>query len=206
MDVEVRRGADGSLKTAVFRKATHTDRYLDFKSYHSVQHKESVIRSLVLRGNYFPSDEADRSAEIRHVNRTLRENNYPKTFIQRTRRKIQRGQTRTENVREEVRRPVVVLPYVQGVTERVTRVLAPHAKVTNRPDKNLRSLLVKQKDKRDKISSAGVVYQYNRMCDYGASEARVVFRRLTEISEYERPAGRPAGRGHAFQRLISQQP
>ena len=34
---------------------------------------------------------------------------------------------------------------------------------------------------------------------YGASEASVVFRRLTEISEYERPAGR----GHAFQRLIS---
>ena len=37
---------------------------------------------------------------------------------------------------------------------------------------------------------------------YGASEASVVFRRLTEISEYERLAGR----GHAFQRLISQQP
>ena len=37
---------------------------------------------------------------------------------------------------------------------------------------------------------------------YGASEASVVFRRLTENSEYERPAGR----GHAFQRLISQQP
>ena len=63
--------------------------------------------------------------------------NYPKTFIQRTRRKIKRGQTRTENDREEVRRPVVVLPYVQWATERVTRVLAPHAKVTNRPDKNV---------------------------------------------------------------------
>ena len=38
-----------------------------------------------------------------------------------------------------------------------------------------------------------------RMSYYGASEASVVFRRLTEISEY-------AGRGHAFHRLISQQP
>ena len=42
--------------------------------------------------------------------------------------------------------------------------------------------------------------------DYGASEASGVLRRITEISEYERPAGRPAGRGHAFARLISQQP
>ena len=33
--------------------------------------------------------------------------------------------------------------------------------------------------------------------------ASVVFRRLTEISEYERPAGRPVGRRHAFERLIS---
>ena len=165
LDVEVRRGEDGSLKTAVFRKATHTDKYLDFKSHHSVQHKESVIRSLVIRGDSFPSDEAERSAEVRHINRTLRQNNYPRTFIQRTRRKIQRGNTRSDYDREEVRRPVVVLPYVQGVTERVTRVLAPHAKVTNRPDKNLRSLLVKPKDKRDKISCAGVVYQYKCMCD-----------------------------------------
>ena len=39
------------------------------------------------------------------------------------------------------------------------------------------------------------IYQYNRNY-YGASEASVVFRRLTEISEY----------GHAFERLISQQP
>ena len=38
---------------------------------------------------------------------------------------------------------------------------------------------------------------------YGASEAGVVFRRLTEISEYER-GGRLAGRGHAFEWLISQ--
>ena len=30
---------------------------------------------------------------------------------------------------------------------------------------------------------------YANQIDYGASEASVVFRRLTEISEYERPAG-----------------
>ena len=43
------------------------------------------------------------------------------------------------------------------------------------------------------------------ICDigyYGVSEASVAFRRLTEISEYERPAGL----GHALARLIPQQP
>ena len=69
-----------------------------------------------------------------------------------------------ENGPEEGRKPVVVLPYVQGVTEKITRILAPHAKVTNKPGQNLRSLLVRPKDKREKNSSAGVVYQYECIC------------------------------------------
>ena len=137
LDVEVRRCSNGSLKTAVFRKPTHTDRYLDYTSHHSAQNKESVIRSLVRRGNTFPSDEADRLAESKHIDEALRANNYPRRFINRTRRKIQ-ARTGTERSGEErERKPVVVLPYVQGVTERVTRILAPHAKVANKPGKNL---------------------------------------------------------------------
>ena len=38
------------------------------------------------------------------------------------------------------------------------------------------------------------VLQTPSLSNYGASEASVVFRRLTEISEYERPAGRPWSR------------
>ena len=48
--------------------------------------------------------------------------------------------------------------------------------------------------------------RYLTFFNYGASEASGVLRRITEISEYERPAGRPAGRGHDSATLISQQP
>ena len=164
LDVEVTRGELGSLKTAVFRKATHTDKYLDFMSHHSVQHKESVVRSLVRRGDSFPSDETGRARETSHIDRTLGANNYPKRFVNRTRRKMLAGRARTQEDQGEERKPVVVLPYVQGVTERVTRALAPYAKVANKPGRNLRSMLVKPKDKREKISNAGVVYQYECIC------------------------------------------
>ena len=39
LDVEVRRQQDGSIKTAVHRKATHIDSYLNFESHHRTQHK-----------------------------------------------------------------------------------------------------------------------------------------------------------------------
>ena len=62
------------------------------------------------------------------------------------------------------KKPLVVLPYVQGVTERVTRVLRPYAKVTSKPEKNLRNMLVRPKDKREKHQNSGLVYQYEREC------------------------------------------
>ena len=89
LDVEVKRNQNGSVGTTVFRKVTHTDKYLDFNSHHSRQHKESVIRSLVKRGNTFPSDEQERLREAKHIDGALRANNYPIHFIKKTRHKIQ---------------------------------------------------------------------------------------------------------------------
>ena len=164
LDVEVKRCQDGSVKTAVFRKVTHTDKYLDFNSHHSVQHKESVIRSLVQRGDLYPSDETDKSSERKHIDQTLRANNYPKRFIRRTCRKIKARNNGAGHRQEGERKPMVVLPYIQGVTERMTRILAPHAKVANKPGKNLRNMLVRPKDQREKTSNAGLVYQYECEC------------------------------------------
>ena len=164
LDVKVTRYQNGCLKTSVFRKVTHTDRYLDFNSHHSAQHKESVVRALMQRGESFSSDAVDRSAEMKHITNTLRANNYPNHFVKRTCRKMRNRREQVREGAERERKPLVVLPYVSGVTERVTRILSSHAKVTTKPGKNLRNLLVKPKDRREKTSNAGLVYQYECEC------------------------------------------
>ena len=45
LGVDVRWDENGSLRTAVFRKMMHMDRYLNVKSHHSARQKESVIQS-----------------------------------------------------------------------------------------------------------------------------------------------------------------
>ena len=79
LDVEVRRQQDGSLKTAVYRKPTNTENYLNFKSHHSTQHKESVIRALVKRGEVFSADNADKLAEDRRIEEVLNSGGSRKT-------------------------------------------------------------------------------------------------------------------------------
>ena len=73
---------------------------------------------------------------------------------------------------------------------------------------NMKSVMQIKNGSKFTAASFRLIYSTMTIClyCYGASEASVVFRRLTEISEYERPAGRPADRGHAFVRLIAQQP
>ena len=49
LDVTVCRQDNGRLSTKVYRKPTHTERYLSFHSHHPVAHKRAVVKSLTDR-------------------------------------------------------------------------------------------------------------------------------------------------------------
>ena len=72
----------GHVQVSVYRKPTHTDKYLDYNSHHPAQHKRSVVNTLLDRAQEIPSTNAERSRERKHIIKVLRDNNYPLRFIQ----------------------------------------------------------------------------------------------------------------------------
>ena len=47
LDLNVFRGVQGNLEISVYRKPTHTDKYLAFDPHHPICHKKSVAKTLL---------------------------------------------------------------------------------------------------------------------------------------------------------------
>ena len=77
LDVMMERTGEGRLKTTVYRKKTHTDRYLNFQSNHPLNHKAAVVRTLLDRKYNIVSTTCDRKAEEKHIKQALKQNKYP---------------------------------------------------------------------------------------------------------------------------------
>ena len=65
----------------VYRKPTHTDRYLDFNSHHDKKHKESTAATLLHRALNLPNTSEGKERELNHVYAALESNGYPSKFI-----------------------------------------------------------------------------------------------------------------------------
>ena len=50
LDLNVSRGVQGNLETSVYRKPTHTDKYLAFDSHHPICHKKVCSQNFTLEG------------------------------------------------------------------------------------------------------------------------------------------------------------
>lgn len=80
MDILIKKTFEGRIETKVFRKETHTDRYLNFNSFHHKSQKISVIDSLLYRAFKICSP-INLKDEINHITEALTQNSYPLKFI-----------------------------------------------------------------------------------------------------------------------------
>ena len=73
---------DGSIKTKVFRKETHTDQYLNFTSNHPLEHKRGVVRTLLHQAEAIVSDPTDGEGKKAHIKQALHWNGYPAWLLE----------------------------------------------------------------------------------------------------------------------------
>ena len=75
---------DGSISTTVYRKATQTDRYFNFKLHHPLAHKLAVhvVKTLHSRAGAICSDVTAKDQETWHIRQALINNGYPRGVLQ----------------------------------------------------------------------------------------------------------------------------
>ena len=126
LDLQIIRKAEGSLKFQVYRKPTHTNRYLDADSNCPMTHKTSVIRSLVDRAFNLCSSEYLES-EIEFIKSTLISNGYKSRqinqIIRKKRNSINSSNLSPQTNNNDPQQKYISVPYIKGTYEGMGRLL-----------------------------------------------------------------------------------
>ena len=182
LDILITRDSDGSLSTAVYRKQTHTDQYLQFSSHHPSSHKLSVCRSLFSRALTHSSSLVQQVEEESLIFQALQKNGYPINFIRRCKRQSTL-KTKPPNTSDQ-KTTRITIPYIQGQSESIKRILSPLGiETTFRPQNTLRKILSRPKDTLSITKKSGVVYQIScQDCEasYIGQTGRNLSQRITE--------------------------
>ena len=137
------RQDNGRLSTKVYRKPTHTERYLSFHSHHPVAHKRAVVKSLIDRAKIIPSSSEQRSKEMKHVTAALVANGFPKRFVIDV-GKPKRLAQQLSTTAPDAAKGFCILPYIKGTSEPIKRILSNHnIKVAQKPHQTIGNLFPK---------------------------------------------------------------
>ncbi len=119
----------GSLKFGIHRKPTHTDQYLQFHSHHPLHQKLGVIRIVIDRKESIVSEEEDRQKETTLINSALGQFGYPQWAINKVTNERQQSHPKKQkqkDSKQEKSKGLVVIPYVEGLSEHVSRIFKKH--------------------------------------------------------------------------------
>ena len=160
----LQRGRQHKIRDSVVKKK----KFLQFSSHHSDNAKSSVARALFERVSYVTGEEK-RKRESGTIEDELKLNNFPHEIIIRERRKAikkqrERAEGRTASERttgelETRKKATISIPYIQGTSEAIRRVLGQLGiRTAMRSSKIKWSIMKGVKDKQKEEEIPGVVY------------------------------------------------
>ena len=112
-----------------------------FSSDDATWSKLSVVRTLLERSQCLVTESEDRKQEDLHVEEALQACGCPKWTFNKVRRQIEcKRDKKTSKQRDSSQRPVVVISYVENVSEAVARIMRKHnVPVAMKPYKTLKT-------------------------------------------------------------------
>ena len=142
---------------SVYKKPTHTDRYLNFTSNHHPRIKSGIVKCLTHRARKV-CDKDSIDNEMTHLQHVFTTNNYPATVVTKCLNKIPKP--RDANNTESSKQPAMLItPYIRGLSERLERKCRNlDIKLVFRSGNTLRSQLTHVKNRIDEEQVKGVVY------------------------------------------------
>ena len=155
LDVLIERKSN-TLETSV---PTHTNQYLNYRSHHHPQVKLGIVQCLKQRANKICS-EKNVKAEKELLEKVFVANGYPSKRVSEAMDKEKTSKEGTEGEEEEEEgKKLLVLPYIQGLSEKITKTCRRFnikTAFTSRP--TLRNLLCHVKGKPPPEARLGIVY------------------------------------------------
>ena len=117
------------IKTTVYRKQSHSNRYLNFRSHHSLQNKKSVNRTLVNRAFSHCSDPLALENELGLLKNIFLENNYPLNLIVNIINECHQKSLQNLNSQDQSEfniEKLICIPYFKNLSESIRNILSKH--------------------------------------------------------------------------------
>ena len=159
---------NGKISIFVYRKPTHTYEYLHYSSHHQTSCKESVVFSLLNRASSIITNNDGLYKENARIKQVLKKNGYQERIISKIFKRITNNhslsqsqqQTQATDIHEEEIRMSINLPYVEGTSEKLRRILRSHKiRSTFYTESPLGKLLCKPKDRVATEDEKNIVYE-----------------------------------------------
>ena len=180
LDVQLEKRGP-KIVTSVFRKKTHTDRYLHFDSNHPARVKRGIIQCLRHRAEKV-CDGSTRWPEIGHLRQVFKANGYPDAVVKKNLRA--RPTPANSSQTNQPAPKLLRLPYIPELSERIERVCRPlGVKTVCKSRGTLRNSLVRVKQPREDKKKKGVIYEVpcqDCECVYIGETSRTLEKRLSE--------------------------
>jgi Reverse transcriptase (RNA-dependent DNA polymerase) len=178
LDVKVTRTGN-SLSTSVYRKKTHTDRYLHFQSNHPVKTKIGVVKCLQNRARAICQNALEFNAEITKIESAFKLNGYPDRILDRALRQAK------HTVTQERTTPVAtaVIPYSGSYSEKLKRICHKYnIRVVTRSQDTIGKRLRKVTPHLPIERKKGVIYEIPMTCNksYIGETGRQLKSRISE--------------------------